>query len=228
MIGGTHLELSDAMQDYIKALYRLEERGQPLTNSAVAEMLELTKASVSTMMKKLADKGCVRYTPYREIELTEKGRRVALEMIRHHRIIEAFLVKILGMSWDEVHDEAEKLEHVISEEVEARMAALLDDPAVDPHGHPIPGPLGEVPSRSDLVTLSTLPEGARAEVAQVSDRDPEALRYLESQGIRPGVELVVRRIHPFDGPYEVDVEGEGEALLSRRLTEMLGVRARSA
>lgn len=222
MIGGTHRELSDAMQDYVKALYRLEERGEKLTNSAVADLLDHKAASVSTMMKKLADKGCVEYTPYKEIELTEKGRRVALEMVRHHRIIEAFLVRILGMSWDEVHDEAEKLEHVISEEVEARMAAMLGDPLRDPHGHPIPGPEGDLPHER-LVPLDTLEVGAEAVVAQVSDRDPEALRYLDTQGIRPGTRITVDAVHPFDGPYEV-THADGDALLSRTLAGMLKVR----
>ncbi len=222
MIGGTHRELSDAMQDYIKALYRLEERNEPLTNQAVATTLNLTAASVSTMMRKLADKACVEYTPYREIRLTEKGRTVALEMIRHHRLIETFLVQILGMSWDEVHDEAERLEHVISEELEARIAAMVGDPRFDPHGHPIPGPEGDIAERGALATLADMQEGATVRVEQVSDHDPEALRYLEGQGVFPGAVLEVRRVHPFDGPYECQCAGHA-VLLSRSLSAMLRV-----
>lgn len=224
MIGGNHHELSVAMQDYLKALFSLEETGEKLTNSAVATSLNLSAASVSTMMKKLAEKGCVEYAPYRDIELTEKGRQVALELVRHHRIIEAFLVKVLGMSWDEVHEEAERLEHVISEELEARMAAMLDHPLVDPHGHPIPTPEGDIAQPSDLVALSAVDEGAAVTVLQVSDRDPEALRYLEEQGVTPGTQLTVARLHPFEGPFECELPGGARVLLSRALAEMLLVQ----
>jgi DtxR family Mn-dependent transcriptional regulator len=236
MIGGTHHDLSVAMQDYLKILYRLEQDGERLTNSAVATALRLSAASVSTMMKKLAERGCIAYAPYQEMQLTHRGRSVALELIRHHRIIEAFLVKVLGMRWDEVHEEAERLEHVISEKLEARMAAMLDDPLVDPHGHPIPGPAGDVQRRTDLVALLALDPGEAATVVEVSDRDPAALRYLERQGVVPGTRLRLVVVHPFEGPFECELltrvpalehatmEQSQRSLLSRPLAAMLLVR----
>lgn len=224
MIGGTHQELSSAMQDYLKVLYLLEERGERLTNSAVAAARELSAASVSTMMRKLAEKGCVTYSPYQDIELTEKGRGVALEMIRHHRIIETFLVKVLGMSWDEVHEEAERLEHVISETLEKRMAEVMDNPRFDPHGHPIPGPHGELASRPELLPLRQLDEGGAATVREVSDANPEVLRYLSEQGIGIGTAVRLLRIHPFEGPLELDLDGRN-VVLSRSLAERVLVEA---
>lgn len=223
-MSGTIHELSPSMQDYLKVLYVLEERAERLTNSAVAAALRIAPASVSIMMKKLAEKGCVTYSPYHDIGLTEKGRRVALEVIRHHRILESFLVTVLGMSWDAVHDEAERLEHVISEELEARMAALMHDPQFDPHGHPIPGPEGELASRSALVAMDGLAQGDAAVVREVSDEDPEALRYLGEQGLFPGVRFTLGRVHPFDGPFELALEGGRPVILSRALARRLTVQ----
>jgi DtxR family Mn-dependent transcriptional regulator len=214
--GGSHHDLSPAMQDYLKALYKLEQKAIPLTNSALAEELSLTAASVSGMMKKLAEKDCVSYSPYREIELTEKGRQISLELIRHHRIIELFLVNVLGMSWDQVHEEAERLEHVISEELEEAMARVLDYPKFDPHGHPIPGLDGTIEDRPALKMLLQIPEDTEAVVREVSDSDPEALRFLDEQGIRPGARLLLISIQPFEGPYELEVGGR-RVLLSRLL-----------
>ncbi len=218
MIGGTHQDLSSTMQDYLKVLYLLEERGERLTNSAVAAARELSAASVSTMMRKLADKGCVNYSPYQDLQLTDKGRHVALEMIRHHRILETFLVKVLGMSWDEVHEEAERLEHVISETLESRMASVMDNPQFDPHGHPIPGPQGELASRPGLQQLRHMTEGQSGTVREVSDTNPEALRYLSEQRIGIGTQFVLARIHPFDGPLELTI-GTQQVVLSRSLAE---------
>ncbi|MBN4049796.1 metal-dependent transcriptional regulator [bacterium AH-315-M10] len=218
MIGGTHSELSPTMQDYLKVLFQLEERGERLTNSAVAAARELSAASVSTMMKNLAKKGCVSYSPYQEIQLTKKGRDVALEMTRHHRILETFLVNVLGMNWDEVHEEAERLEHHISEALESRMAAVMNNPKFDPHGHPIPGPKGELATRTGMVALRQMKEGQAGTVREVSDANPEALRYLSEQGIGISTAFVLERIHPFDGPLELSLDNR-QVVLSRSLAE---------
>ncbi len=194
-----------AIEDYTKAIYTLQERGDgAVTTTALAERLGVTAGSVSAMLKKLDAAGLVSHEPYRGVRLTDTGRRLALEVIRHHRLIELFLAEVLDMPWDRVHDEAEVLEHVLSEELEALMAAKLGHPTEDPHGDPIPSVELEVPAHRG-VALEDLEPGARGRFTRVSDADPEMLRWLAERCVRPGDELEVLEKQPFGGPLTVRV-----------------------
>lgn len=191
---------SSAVEDYTKAIYALEARdGQPVSTTALAERLGVTAASASGMVKRLGDLGLVSHRRYHGVLLTEAGRRVALEVIRHHRLLELYLVESLGVPWDRVHQEAEVLEHVLSEELEELIAAKLGDPTLDPHGDPIPSrelTIEEVTTES----LQSLEPGVRGTFARVSDSDPDMLRYLSERGIAPGDSLEVVERQPFGGP----------------------------
>jgi DtxR family Mn-dependent transcriptional regulator len=209
---------SEAVQDYTKAIYALEERGEAAVGTnALAERLGVTPASASAMVKKLSALGLARHVRYRGVELSDEGRRVALEVLRHHRLLERYLSEELHVPWDKVHAEAEVLEHVLSEELEERIAAKLDHPTVDPHGDPIPGPKGET---NEVATraLAELEPGDRGVLTRVSDSDPRKLRYLADQGIALGMALEVVRREPFDGPLTVRLGGRehafGETLAS--------------
>ncbi|MGH2873884.1 MAG: metal-dependent transcriptional regulator [Solirubrobacteraceae bacterium] len=191
---------STAIDDYAKAIYMLEERGSgSVTTNSLAERLNVTPASASGMVKRLGELGLVSHRPYRGVVLTDAGRRVALEVIRHHRLLELYLVQSLGLSWDRVHEEAEVLEHVLSEELEEVIAAKLGDPTYDPHGDPIPSRELEIEEVS-TESLEALAPGARGTFARVSDSDPAMLRYLSQLGIAPGDELEVVERQPFGGP----------------------------
>ena len=202
----------EGAENYAKAIYQLEAGGEgPVATGAVAERVGVTPASASAMLKRLADEGLVEHAPYRGVSLTPAGEQLALEMIRHHRLIELFLAEVLGMPWDRVHEEAEVLEHHISEELEELIAAKLGQPARDPHGDPIPN--RELDIEADhTVSLSELEIGADAVFERVSDRDPEMLRYLDSRGIRPGAGIRVTAREPFEGPISVRVGHTEHAL----------------
>jgi DtxR family Mn-dependent transcriptional regulator len=191
---------SSAIEDYAKAIYALELRdGEAVSTNALAERLGVTAASASSMVKRLGELGLVEHQPYRGVMLTEAGRRVALEVMRHHRLLELYLVESLGVPWDRVHAEAEVLEHVLSEELEELIAAKLGDPTHDPHGDPIPTRdlrIEEGP-RTSLQALGT---GAVGTFTRVSDSDPEMLRYLADRGIAPGDAFEVVEKQPFGGP----------------------------
>ncbi|HEY3729537.1 MAG TPA: metal-dependent transcriptional regulator [Solirubrobacteraceae bacterium] len=193
---------SSAVEDYTKAIYALEARiheGQAVSTTALAGRLGVTAASASGMVKRLGELGLVTHEPYHGVVLTEAGRRIALEVIRHHRLLELYLVESLGVPWDRVHQEAEVLEHVLSEELEELIAAKLGDPTRDPHGDPIPSrnlTIEETPTES----LQSLEAGTRGRFTRVSDADPEMLRYLADRGIAPGDELEVVERQPFGGP----------------------------
>jgi DtxR family Mn-dependent transcriptional regulator len=192
--------LSASVQDYAKAVYALETRGSsPVSTNDLAARLGVTPASVSGMVRKLTEAGIVEHEPYHGVRLTDEGRRVALEVLRHHRLLELFLAQELGMSWDRVHAEAEVLEHVLSEELEQLIAARLGDPAVDPHGDPIPTPEFEIDERPTR-SLDELPVGAAGRFVRVSDSDPEMLRYLGERGIKLDTLLEVVDRQPFGGP----------------------------
>jgi DtxR family Mn-dependent transcriptional regulator len=195
------LEVSSAVQDYAKAIYSLERRrdGGAVTTNALAERLGVSAASASGMVKKLDGIGLVEHVPYRGVVLTERGQAVALEVLRHHRLLERFLAEELGLPWDRVHDEAEVLEHVLSEEVEALISAKLGHPTIDPHGDPIPTADLQIVER-ETVCLDDLESGASGTFVRISDSDPEMLRYLGARGIAPGDAFEVLERQPFGGP----------------------------
>jgi len=191
--------VSSAVEDYAKAIYALERRGGAVSTNALAERLGVTAASASGMVKRLDELGLVEHQPYRGVLLTQEGQRIALEVMRHHRLLELYLVEDLGVSWDRVHAEAEVLEHVLSEELEELIAAKLGHPTHDPHGDPIPTrelTIDEGPTQS----LQNLDAGARGVFARVSDSDPRMLRFLADRGIAPGDRFEVIEKQPFDGP----------------------------
>jgi DtxR family Mn-dependent transcriptional regulator len=214
---------SPAVEDYLKAIYRLQgEAGDPVTTSALGSWLGVTAPSASGMLKKLDDLRLVVYVPYRGVRLTEAGRRAALGVVRRHRLLEAFLAEALGLSWDQVHDEAEVLEHAVSPGLCEAIAARLGDPRTDPHGDPIPtrdGRVTEAPARD----LGSLAPGQRARVTRVSDRDPAILRFLTARGIALGDVLEVREVHP-GGAVTVQARS-GPHLLSAAVTAAIRVAA---
>jgi DtxR family transcriptional regulator, Mn-dependent transcriptional regulator len=203
--------LTVAVQDYAKAIYTLEEREGSASTSELAALLEVRPASVSGMLRKLSALGLVEHERYHGVRLTERGRRVALEVIRHHRLLELFLVESLGMTWDEVHAEAEVLEHALSEELEELIAAKLGDPTVDPHGDPIPSRDLEL-DETATPTLAELEPGEAATLVRISDSDPEMLRFLGERGIVPGTLLELIERQPFDGPLYVRAGDEVHVL----------------
>ena len=213
---------STAVQDYAKAIYALERRGgETVSTNALAERLGVTAASASGMVKRLGELGLVEHQPYHGVSLTEAGRRVALEVIRHHRLLELYLVQSLGVPWARVHEEAEVLEHVLSEELEELIATQLGDPTLDPHGDPIPTrelKLEEPATES----LQALEVGARGRFARVSDSDPDMLRFLAERGIAPGSELEVIDKQPFGGPLFVRF-GEDVHVLGGKLATAMRV-----
>jgi DtxR family Mn-dependent transcriptional regulator len=211
---------SDAVEDYAKAIYAIQlyQEG-PVTTSELAERLDVAPSSVTAMLKRLDELELVRYEPYHGVTLTPSGERVALEVIRHHRLIEAFLAESLKMPWDRVHDEAEVLEHYISEELEERMSNALGDPSRDPHGDPIPSAELDL-ADEETVSLADLRSGHGATFTRVSDSDPAMLRYLAERGIRPGAQLRVTGEQPFGGPLYVEVDGREQALGGRLADKM--------
>jgi len=215
-------DLTVAVQDYAKAIFTLESRDGAASTTDLAALLEVRPASVSGMLRKLSALGLVEHERYRGVRLTERGRRVALEVIRHHRLVELFLVESLGMTWDEVHAEAEVLEHALSEELEELIAAKLGDPTVDPHGDPIPSrelKLAEIPAP----TLEELEPGEAATFVRISDAEPEMLRFLGERGIVPGARLKLVERQPFDGPLFVRV-GRNVHVLGATLARAMRVQ----
>ena len=210
--GSARTEASTAVQDYAKAIWSLGTRSdEPVSTSAIAERLDVSAASASAMVKRLESMGLVEREPYHGVRLTGAGERVALEVLRHHRLLELYLAEALGMTWDRVHEEAEVLEHAISPALSELIAAKLGNPTHDPHGDPIPtadGEIDEVPSRA----LTELRPGERGRFTRVSDSNPEMLRYLSGRGIAPGDELELVGFEPFGGPVTVSTNGQDHAL----------------
>src|SRR3954451_16841569 len=207
------LEVSSAVQDYAKAIYALERRCESgaVSTNALAERLGVSAASASSMVKKLDGLGLVEHVPYRGVALTERGAKVALEVLRHHRLLERYLAEELGVPWDRVHDEAEVLEHVLSEELEELIAAKLGHPTRDPHGDPIPTPDGHI-DETPTSALHDLAPGKRGCFVRVSDSDPEMLRYLAARGIAPGDNFEIVEKQPFEGPVFARLGGEVHVL----------------
>jgi DtxR family Mn-dependent transcriptional regulator len=192
--------LSAAMEDYLKTIYVLQAQGdgERVTTSRLAEALDVTPPTVTSMLGKLDERGLADREKYKGVRLSAQGQRVALEVIRHHRLLESYLTEQLDYDWSEVHDEADALEHHISEELEQRIADSLGDPAVDPHGDPIPTADLEPLDERRGATLAETADGAEVVVERVRDHDPEELRYLDEHGIRPGVRVEVVEVSPFD------------------------------
>jgi DtxR family Mn-dependent transcriptional regulator len=203
---------NEGAENYAKAIYHLQGRGTDAVHTnAVAERLGVTPASASAMLKRLAEEGLVDYEPYHGARLTNRGERVALETIRHHRLIELFLAEVLGMPWDRVHAEAEVLEHHISEELEELIAEKLGQPALDPHGDPIPDRDLAIDA-GDSVPLDELDAGEMGTFVRVSDSDAAMLRFLAEREIQPGVPLEVKGREPFGGPVMVEIAGRTHPL----------------
>jgi DtxR family Mn-dependent transcriptional regulator len=209
------------VEDYAKAIYALERRGGIVTTNALAERLGVTAGSASGMLKRLGELGLVRHQPYHGVSLTDDGRRVALEVMRHHRLLELYLVETLGVPWDRVHEEAEVLEHVLSDELEELIATKLGDPTHDPHGDPIPTRELTIEEGSSD-TLQALGPGDQGIFTRVSDSDPEMLRFLAERGIAPGDRLEVIDKQPFDGPLFVRF-GKDIHVLGGRLASAMRV-----
>jgi DtxR family transcriptional regulator, Mn-dependent transcriptional regulator len=214
-------DLSIAIQDYLKEIYKLQSEGGRATTTAIARRMGVAPSSVTSMLKKLAALGLVEHAPYRGVELSEAGTQIALEVIRHHRLLEQYLAETLGLGIDAVHAEADKLEHVISEELEARIDEQLGYPTHDPHGDPIPD-AGLNVDRTALRSLDTLVPGEAATVRRIPDGDADLLRYLAGLLLVPGGKVIMRRSEPFGGPLTVDVAGSEHAI-SRELAGQIGV-----
>ena len=200
------VRVTHAMEDYLKAAYRLGQAGGTVTTQRLAEELGFSGPSVTNMVKRLDEMKLLVHTRYHGVTLTPAGEQVALEVIRHHRLLELYLSEALGYDWDEVHAEAERLEHHVSEKFEQRMERALGYPQFDPHGDPIPTRTGEVAEVPDTM-LADAEAGTIGSVSRVSDRDPELLRHLTSLGIRPGTRIEIVEHLPFDGPLRVRVAG---------------------
>jgi DtxR family Mn-dependent transcriptional regulator len=216
------LVMTETVQDYLKAIWMLNRSGT-VTTSALAERLGVTAASATAMIKRLASVGLISHEPYHGVALTEAGTQAALEVIRHHRLLELYLMQALGLSWDEVHAEAERLEHHLSEALEARIDAALGHPTRDPHGDPIPTAELELAEEDDR-PLSELARGAAAVIRRVPDGDPGLLRYLAELGFVPDERVVMLALAPFDGPLTVEVAGERHAI-SRELAQRIRIGA---
>jgi len=212
-----HIEHSQATQDYLKIIYKLIARNGRAATSKIAAALAITPASVTGMLQKMAQAQppLLEYRKHHGVTLTPTGERAALEIIRRHRLLELFLVKTLGYSWDEVDEEADRLEHAISEEMERRIAEFLGHPASDPHGHPIPSPDLEILPTADR-PLSDLRPKQQAVICRVRDDDDELLRYLDQVGLQMEAQLTILDYVPFDGNLHVQIEGQGQPIVVGR------------
>jgi len=214
-------KLSPPVEDYLKTVYLLCEREGAASTTGIATALEVTPASVTGMIKKLAELKLVRHTPYQGVELTKSGEKIALEMVRHHRLLELFLMEALGYTWDEVHAEADVLEHVISEAFEERMAARLGYPNIDPHGDPIPAKDGSFTALKERALLAMQP-GESAQITHINDTHSEMLRYAASLGLTPTTRLTLIEMEPFGGSLRVKI-GKAEKSIGRELAAQIFV-----
>ncbi len=212
-----------AVQDYLKVIYKLQQQDRPVPTTAIAGRLGLSSAAVSKMLKHLAKLQLIEHNRYQGVELTDAGERIALEVIRHHRLLELYLVEALGVPWDQADAEAEVLEHVLSEDVEERIAAALGNPTRDPHGDPIPSMDLALENRARL-SLADVPTGAHARVLRVPDRDPRLLRYLGDIGLVPDADVTVVRREPMDGPLHIQVgDSQSTRVIARDIAESVSI-----
>jgi DtxR family Mn-dependent transcriptional regulator len=214
--------INEAMEDYLKAIYEIQQEKGKVATTVLASRLKIQPASVTGMIKKLSEMNLVTYEPYQGVKLTDSGKKIALEVIRHHRLVELFLAEALGVSWDKVHHEAEKWEHFLSDELEERIDALLGYPTHDPHGAPIPDRNGKVAQRSTLL-LADLKPTQSAVVVEVSDHDPELLRYLGTMGLYPNAQFEVLEVAPFDGPIKIEIQ-RNEYTVGNKVARQIYVR----
>ncbi|UCD25894.1 MAG: metal-dependent transcriptional regulator [Gemmatimonadota bacterium] len=214
--------MTRSIEDYLKAIYELEQDGSPAQTSAIAGALDVAPPSVSGMVKRLSEAGLLQHVPYRGVQLTEEGRKAALRMVRRHRVVETYLTTKLGYDWDSVHEEAERLEHAVSDELIERMAMALGSPRYDPHGAPIPSRDGAIEQQS-FVALADVPVGDVAELRMVSDKDAERLRFIGSLGLKPGVSFEVLARQPFRGPTTIGLTAapSKEQVIGHELAESL-------
>ena len=208
-------------EDYIKAIYKLQREGEMVTTSALAAHLQLADASITGMIKKLSSKGLIHYQRYQGVGLTGRGKRMALRIVRRHRLWEMYLVTFLGFSWDQVHDEAERLEHMTSEELEARLDRALGFPACDPHGDPIPTVDGTF-QHQEYTSLTECRSGDVVRILRVSDADPEMLQHAAKLGLELNKKLTVREKRKFDGSMIVKV-GQKEQFMSLQMAKAIFV-----
>jgi DtxR family Mn-dependent transcriptional regulator len=216
---------TQAVEDYLKAIFEIQQTEEQVATTTLAKHMNVTAASVTGMVKKLAELKLVTYQPYQGVKLTEAGQKIALEVIRHHRLVERYLSEALGVPWDQVDAEADKWEHVLSDDLESRIDAYLGHPTTDPHGSPIPTVEGHLTPSSDI-RLSDLDVGQKAIVAEVSDHDPEMLRNFASLGLFPEIEVIITDI-PLEGPLSIDINGQ-EMTLSRELAMHVRIKAISS
>ncbi len=217
--------LSEAVQDYLKAIYKLQEQGGAVSTTALAEAMDVAAASATGMVKKLAGLKLVRHNPYQGVVLTKAGEKMALEVIRHHRLLELYLAEALGYSWDKVHEEAERLEHVISVEFEEKIFEALGRPTRDPHGDPIPAKDGTLAAGTHE-RLSDLEPGATGVIRRVSDSSAEMLRYLGTRGLVPDASVEILEKAPFNGPITVRTRDTSH-VLGRDLASHIQVESRA-
>lgn len=213
---------NEAIEDYLKKIYKIQLEAGKVSTTALASRLGIKPASVTGMIKRLSEMNLVTYKPYQGVKLTEGGKKIALEVIRHHRLIELFLAEALGVPWDRVHEEAEKWEHVLSEDLEERIDALLGYPTHDPHGAPIPNRDGDIAEHARLC-LGDLNPQQYAVVVEVNDHDPELLRYIGSLGLYPQTEFQVLEIAPFEGPITISLK-DAEFTLGRKVSKQIYVK----
>lgn len=222
----TSRTLSPSAEDYLKQLYLLGQQSSvsqgKVNTQALADVLGVMPASVTGMLRKLSEQGLVAHAPYQGANLTAEGQQAALEVLRHHRLLELFLHRALGVPLDEVHEEAERLEHALSERLEARIAAWLGDPTHDPHGDPIPTLAGELPTRAER-RLTQLAPGEAATVARVPDGDPAQLRALVTAGLTPGVPVTVQQVDAALGTVTVDLGGKTPLTLALNVAAQVQV-----
>jgi DtxR family Mn-dependent transcriptional regulator len=215
--------LTRSVEDYLKAIYRLSRGAEPASTSDIAELLGLSAPSVSGMVRRLSEQSLLEHVPYRGVVLTAAGRRIALRMVRRHRLIEAYLVEFLGYSWDTVHDEAERLEHAVSDALIERMAVALGNPRFDPHGDPIPATDGSI---DELVytPLTEVPPGEPVEIRRVDTSQAERLRFLEQSGLKPGIRVTVLQRQPFRGPLTLRIDSAEQVIGHELAQQVLCVR----
>lgn len=216
-------ELSRSEEDYLKAIYGLSESGDPASTSAIATVLDIQPASVTGMVKRMAESGFLEHIPYKGVRLTDRGAREALRVLRRHRILETYLCERLGFSWDDVHAEAERLEHAASDRLVERMAAALEFPSYDPHGAPIPTKGGQI-EPTDPATLADARLGDRVRIRAVRDEDSETLRSIAEEGLLPGVCVQIRSRPSSEGAIDVSLGGEsGLRSIERELARQIYV-----